>query len=160
MRHTTIGTLLAAFATSHAIAQPAVPDPPAPFRIAVVGLVHGHVDGFFHSYLHKPGVEIVAVADPDAALGERCAERYHLPKSIFYASVGDMLDKAHPQAVVTYTSTFDHRAVVEACAAHGVHVMMEKPLAVSSEDAHAMARAAAAGHIQVLVNYETTWYRS
>ena len=161
MRHITFGSFLAMLALSlHANAQPPAPDSPAPFRIGVIGLVHGHVDGFFHTYLHKAGVEIVAVAESDAALGGRYAERYHLAKSIFYTSVGDMLEKAHPQAVVTYTSTFDHRAVVEACATHGVHVMMEKPLAVSSEDAHAMARAASTGHIQVLVNFETTWYRS
>ncbi len=38
--------------------------------------------------------------------------------------------------------------------------MMEKPLAVSTEDAWAIERAAREGKIQVLVNYETTWYRS
>ncbi len=49
---------------------------------------------------------------------------------------------------------------MEICARHGVPVMMEKPLAVSAEDAHAIADAAHKGNIQVLVNYETTWYRS
>jgi predicted dehydrogenase len=38
--------------------------------------------------------------------------------------------------------------------------MMEKPLAVSLEDAHAIERAAREGKIQVLVNYETSWYPS
>jgi len=38
--------------------------------------------------------------------------------------------------------------------------MMEKPLAVSFEDAQAIARAAHAANIQVLVNYETSWYPS
>ena len=41
-----------------------------------------------------------------------------------------------------------------------IHVMMEKPLAVSYADAQAMAAAAQRGKIHVLVNYETTWYRS
>jgi predicted dehydrogenase len=71
-----------------------------------------------------------------------------------------MLRKTHPQAVVTYTNTFDHRSVVEICARHGVHVMMEKPLAVSVEHAEAIEKAANQGKIDVLVNYETTWYRS
>jgi predicted dehydrogenase len=70
------------------------------------------------------------------------------------------LQKTHPQAVLVYTSTYDHRSVVEACARHGVHVMMEKPLAVSYQDARAIAEAAQQGKIHVLVNYETTWYRS
>ena len=38
--------------------------------------------------------------------------------------------------------------------------MMEKPLAVSNADAQRIRQAAAAGGIQVLVNYETTWYPS
>jgi predicted dehydrogenase len=50
--------------------------------------------------------------------------------------------------------------VVEICARHSVHVMMEKPLAVSFDDALAMEKAAHAGKIHVLVNYETSWYRS
>jgi predicted dehydrogenase len=38
--------------------------------------------------------------------------------------------------------------------------MIEKPLAVSLEDALAIKRAAETGKIHVLVNYETTWYPS
>ena len=36
--------------------------------------------------------------------------------------------------------------------------MMEKPLAVSMEHARAMESAAKKGGIQLVVNYETTWY--
>jgi predicted dehydrogenase len=38
--------------------------------------------------------------------------------------------------------------------------MMEKPLAVNMEHALAIQEAARKGGIQVLVNYETTWYAS
>jgi len=71
-----------------------------------------------------------------------------------------MIERTHPQAVLVYTNTYDHRRVVETCARHGVHVMMEKPLGVSFEDALAIEKAARLGKIQVLVNYETTWYAS
>jgi predicted dehydrogenase len=71
-----------------------------------------------------------------------------------------MLKKTRPQAVVTYTNTRDHRGVVEICARHGVHVMMEKPLAISIADGRAIDKAAKRGKVHVLVNYETTWYRS
>src|SRR5260370_7318690 len=72
----------------------------------------------------------------------------------------EMLKKANPQAVIAYTNTYDHRRVVEICARSGVAVMMEKPRAVSFEDARAIEKAARAAKIPVLVNYETTWYRS
>src|SRR6185312_1028000 len=105
-------------------------------------------------------MEIVGIAEPDQDLARRIAATYPIKDVPFFRSLDEMLDKAHPQAVVTYTSTYDHRKVVETCARHGVHVMMEKPLAVSLEDALAIQKAAAEGHIQVLVNYETTWYAS
>ena len=69
-----------------------------------------------------------------------------------------MLDRARPQAVVAFTSTADHPAVVAACARRKIPVMMEKPLAVCVEQARAIERSAAEGGIPVLVNYETTWY--
>jgi predicted dehydrogenase len=50
--------------------------------------------------------------------------------------------------------------VVEICSRHGANVMMEKPLAVSLGDARAIAKSAQEGHIDVFVNYETTWYRN
>jgi predicted dehydrogenase len=71
-----------------------------------------------------------------------------------------MLTAAKPEGVMVFTSTFEHQQVVAACAAHGVHVMMEKPLAVSMEQARAMQQAAKLHSIHVLVNYETSWYPS
>jgi len=132
----------------------------APLRVGIAGLVHGHVGGFLKQNLHRPDLQIVGVAEPDSKLAAFYESKFGLPHNIFYASVDEMLEKTKPQAVLVYTNTFDHRSVVEACARHGVPVMMEKPLAVSLEDARAMQAAAQRGKIPVLVNYETTWYRS
>ena len=132
----------------------------SPLRVAIVGLVHGHVQGFLDHSLHNPEIEIVGISEPDAQLAARYATRYGFSPSLIFAGQEEMLQKTHPQAVLAYTNTYDHRRVVEICARHGVHVMMEKPLAVSLDDARAIENAALAGKIQVLVNYETTWYRS
>src|ERR1700694_1144738 len=145
--------LFAQFAFSASPAQP-------PLRVGIVGLVHGHVHGFLAQSRHSPEIEIVGVAEPDAALLSQAAARYGFDRSMLFADLDEMLQKVHPQAVLVYTNTYDHRRVVEICARHGVPVVMEKPLAVSLEDALAIAKAADAGKIQVLVNYETSWYRS
>lgn len=129
-------------------------------RIGVVGLVHGHVAGFFNSALKRSNIRILGIAEPDRRLFDRYAQQFHLDPALYFASLDEMIAKAHPPAVVVYTSTFDHRKVVEDCARHGLQVMMEKPLAVSYSDALAMADAARTGNIHVLVNYETTWYAS
>jgi predicted dehydrogenase len=131
-----------------------------PLRVAIAGLVHGHVVGFFQNSLHRPDIQLVGIAEPDAQLAARYAAQFNIDQTLLFTDLDDMLQKTHPQAVVAYTSTYDHRRVVEICARHGVAVMMEKPLAASAEDAHAIADAARKAKIHVLVNYETTWYRS
>jgi len=133
---------------------------PAPLRVGIVGLVHGHVHGFLDQSRHSTEIEIVGVAEPDAHLLSQAAARYGFDRSMLFGDLEEMLQKVHPQAVLVYTNTYDHRRVVEICARHGVHVVMEKPLAVSLEDARAMEQAARARKIHVLVNYETSWYRS
>jgi glucose-fructose oxidoreductase len=129
-------------------------------RIAIAGLVHNHVAGLLPRLPGRYDVELAGIAEPDAALAHRYAEKYHLPASIFYSSLDTMLDKVKPQAVVIYTDTLDHLKVVEACAARHIDVMMEKPLSVDLKQARAMQAAARRGHIHVMVNYETTWYAS
>jgi scyllo-inositol 2-dehydrogenase (NADP+) len=152
--------LLVVFAPA-ASAQPTAAgkvDPP--LRVAVVGLVHGHVLGFLQANRTRADIEIVGIAEPDRELSAQIAKRYNLGTELVFADTEEMLKKTKPQAVLTYTNTFDHRRVVELCAKLGIHVMMEKPLAVSLEDGLAMEKAATEGKIHVLVNYETTWYRS
>jgi predicted dehydrogenase len=144
------------FATLAFSASPAQP----PLRVGIVGLVHGHVHGFLDQSRHSSEIEIVGVAEPDANLLSQAAARYGFDRSILFADLDEMLQKVHPQAVLVYTNTYDHRRVVEICARRGVPVMMEKPLAVSLEDAQAIEKAAHTAKIQVLVNYETSWYRS
>ncbi len=132
----------------------------APLRVGIVGLVHGHVEGFFQQSLHSPDIQLVGVAEPDQQLLMKYASRYGLDSKVLFAGLEQMLQASHPQAVLVYTNTYDHRSVVEVCARFGVHVMMEKPLAVSLADARAIQQSAAQGRIHVLVNYETTWYPS
>jgi predicted dehydrogenase len=71
-----------------------------------------------------------------------------------------MLDTLKPEAVASFSSTFDHAAMVEIAAARKIPVMMEKPLAVSMDHARRIQKAATAAGIPVIVNYETTWYKS
>jgi len=156
-RPVVVGLLCLMLAT--AVSAQAQQSHPA-FRVAIVGLVHGHVHGFLQQYQHSPEIEIVAVVEPDAQLRSTAAKRYGFVTSQMFVDLEEMIERVHPQAVLVYTNTYDHRRIVDICARHGVHVMMEKPLAVSLEDALAMQRAAQAGKIHVLVNYETSWYRS
>ncbi len=132
----------------------------APLRLGMAGLVHGHAGGFFGSYRNSPEIELVGVSEPDQEVAARYIRRSKLDPARVFPTLEAMLDAAKPEAVVVFTATVDHLAVVQACAARKIPVMMEKPLAISIEQARAIERAAAESGIPVLVNYETTWYPS
>ncbi len=128
-------------------------------RVGIAGLAHGHAQGFFRTALDRADIEIVGISEPDSTTVDSYLKRFpKLDRSLIHASHAAMLDKAKPEAVMIFGSTFDHKEIVELCAARRIHVMMEKPLAVSMEHARAMADAARRSGIHVLVNYETTWY--
>ncbi|MEI9960954.1 MAG: Gfo/Idh/MocA family oxidoreductase [Limisphaerales bacterium] len=113
-----------------------------PVRVAIIGLTHDHARGFIPSILAQSDVQLAGIVESDHALAARYAELYHLNTNLFYASLKDLLAKTNIQAVAIFTSTFDHRRVVEECAPLGLTIMMEKPLAVNLKDARAMAAAA------------------
>jgi glucose-fructose oxidoreductase len=136
------------------------PTPPTPLRVAIVGLEHGHVEGFLKSLPQHHDVELVGIADADSALFAKYQKKYALPETLFFKSMANMIEVRHPQAVLVYTSVGEHRHAVEIAAQYGVSVMVEKPLTLSLDDALAIRRAARHYHIHVLVNYETTWYAS
>jgi predicted dehydrogenase len=132
-----------------------------PLRIAVAGLVHGHVEGFLlRPAQARKDVEIVGIFEPNTAFAAELAKKYGLPQSLLYTNLETMLDRVKPDAVATFTNTFDHAKVVEAAAARHLPVMMEKPMAVSMEHARRIQQAADRYGIQVVVNYETSWYAS
>lgn len=131
-----------------------------PVRVAIVGLVHGHVHGLLDALPKQRDVQLVAIAEPDVALSRRYAAQYHLDQKLFYTDLGRMLDAEHPDAVLVYTTIEGHRRAIEEAARHGIASMVEKPLSTTMEDALAIRAAARQYHVQVLVNYETTWYAS
>jgi predicted dehydrogenase len=105
-----------------------------PLRVAIAGLVHGHVDGFFRGAMKRQDIQIVGIAEPDRALFEMYTKKYGLDAKLYHADLEEMVKATKPQAVLGYTSTYDHLKVVETCAKLGVPVMMEKPLAVSANE--------------------------
>jgi predicted dehydrogenase len=131
-----------------------------PLRLAIAGLVHGHVAGFLRAAQKRTDVQIVGIFEPDTHVQQEYAGRFGLSNAIFFTDLPTMLDRTKPEAVSTFTNTFDHPMVVEAAAQRHLPVMMEKPLAVSLEHARAIQRSAERGGIPVIVNYETSWYPS
>jgi predicted dehydrogenase len=152
-----IGLLVAWLALPTA-AQASFP-PQQPVRVGVAGLTHTHVHGLL-GRAKRGDIVIVGIAEPNRALAQRFTKEHGLSMDLVYSSLGEMLAKTKPEAVTAFGSIYEHLAVVQACAPRGIHVMVEKPLAVSLDHARQMAALAQQHHIHLLTNYETTWYGS
>jgi predicted dehydrogenase len=129
-----------------------------PVRLAIIGLVHDAVGDFIKHAQSRDDIQLVGIVEPNQELTARYARLFNFNTNFFSSSLDKLIAITNVQAAVVFTSTFDHLDVAEMCAAHGIDVMFEKPLAVNMEQARAIAAAAKKGGIQVIVDYETAWY--
>lgn len=128
-----------------------------PLRVGVVGLTHTHV----HWILGRPKddfITLVGIVETNKELALRYTRQHGLSMDLVFSSLEEMIAKAKPEAVTAFGTIYEHLAIVEKCAPLGIHVMVEKPLAVSLENARKMHALAKKYKIHLLTNYETTWY--
>ena len=99
-----------------------------PVRLAHIGVAYPHGDGYIETLLLMPGIELVALYDPDPA-----AARALLPPEFqglgVYDDFDEVLRKERPEAVlITQPNDTTARFITQAAEA-GVHVFAEKPCA-------------------------------
>ncbi len=122
-------------------------------RTAIVGMgIRG--DLFAQGLRQNPDATLVAVCDANAGRLEAARAEWGVPG---YGDVQQMLEQGGPDAVLICTPDFAHREQVVAAAEHGVHVMVEKPLATSMDDADAMLAAVQSAGIICQVAFENRW---
>ncbi|HEX5653252.1 MAG TPA: Gfo/Idh/MocA family oxidoreductase [Chitinophagaceae bacterium] len=130
-----------------------------PLRIGIIGLVHTHVHWILGRE-NKGDIEIVGIAEPNRQLAEAYSKQHGYKMSLVFGSMEEMIEKTKPEAVLAFYTIYHHLKVVEYCAPRGIHVMVEKPLAVNMEHAAKMLALAKQHKIHLLTNYETSWYGS
>ena len=125
-----------------------------PVRVAVIG---AGMWGSAHlrAYTQHASVELAAVCDIDESRAKAVAAEWSVPN--VYTSVAGMLAAESLDAVSVATPDAAHAEAVIACAAAGVHVLCEKPLATTVEDAQAMIAAADAAGTMLMVDWHNRW---
>lgn len=130
-----------------------------PTRFIIAGLDHGHVRWWFNRP-QRDDIELVGIYEPDVALAAEQARRIGFDPTLIRHDLGALLDEVKPDACAAFCSTLAHLEVVQACAPRGVHVMVEKPFAVSLDAAEKMATLAHLHGIHLLTNFATSWFAS
>ena len=87
-----------------------------------------------------PGLELVSVCGRDSAKAAAFAARWSIQAR---ASAAEMADLDGAQAAIITTPHPLHRSHSVECSLAGLHVLVEKPMALSVEDCDAMIAAAA-----------------
>lgn len=108
-------------------------------RIAVVGFDHLHAIAYQEVFSVHPDVELVGICD-DGVNGEVAKRRATESGLAFSDGLTEYLDW-DVDGIYVGTTPIRHREVVETAAANGIHVMCDKPLATTLEDADAMLEA-------------------
>ena len=138
------------------------------YRVGIIGFAHPHINHVASMFTAHPQVEMVACADTAPLCPElrsvpytrewnrnnvmrlanitRCYDDYH-----------EMLANEKLDIVAINSENSQHPDVVEACARAGVHVCVEKPMAVSLSDAQRMVRACRDAGTTLVVNWPATW---
>ncbi|MBM3263080.1 MAG: Gfo/Idh/MocA family oxidoreductase [candidate division Zixibacteria bacterium] len=129
----------------------------ASIRIAVLGMADDHLWGNLDDLMKRTDVTLVAGADASAVLLERF--RANTGCERLYDRYETLLAAVKPDAVYCFTAPAHHADVVVLCAAHGIPVMVEKPMAATLEQADRMLAAARRSGICLMVNWPTAWSR-
>lgn len=103
-------------------------------RVAIMSFAHLHAEAYVHNLKAIPSVEFIGFADEEPSRGAHFAQAFDIPLFESY----EALLAAQPDAVVVCSENAKHRPLVEMAARQGVHILCEKPLATSVEDAQAM----------------------
>lgn len=103
-------------------------------KIAILSFAHMHAYSYAHALKSAEGVELAGVWDADEARGRAAAERY---STVFYPDYRTLLEQDLDAVVITSENVYHHEQVLAAARA-GKHVLCEKPLATTTEDAQEM----------------------
>ena len=132
------------------------------FRVALVGcgaISGNHVKGILAS-----GQSLCALCDVDPAQADRLMEKYGLEPLPVYTDYKTMLDAVHPDAVHICTPHYLHAEMAVEALERGIHVLCEKPLAISMEQLNAIQAAAQKSTAQLGVclqnRYEPNFLRA
>lgn len=120
-------------------------------RYAVVGIGHLSQVAVLPAFKNTSNCELVAIVSGDAAKRNKLGKKYRLKHVYSYEEYDQAL--AVVDAVYLVTPNHLHRDFAIRAAKAKVHVLCEKPMAVTEEDCLAMIEAADANKVKLMIAY-------
>jgi predicted dehydrogenase len=120
-------------------------------RYAVVGLGHIAQVAVLPAFANSPNSELFALVSSDTEKLKKLGKLYKLEHLYSCGDYGRALSNV--DAVYLAVPNHLHREYAERAAAAGVHVLCEKPMAVTEEDCLAMIKASRLNHVKLMIAY-------
>lgn len=114
--------------------------PDRKIKVAIIGIGNIATRTHIPAYLSNEYVELVALVDVDKKKVERTAKKFGIKK--FYFSVEKLFEEQNLDAISICTPPHTHSEIALTAFARDVHVLCEKPLAITVNDGIAMYEAA------------------
>jgi predicted dehydrogenase len=121
-----------------------------PVRFGVIG-VGGMGGNHARSFKDIEEAQLVAVADVNAETAQKVAQETGAKA---FSDANDLIDNGDVEAILIATPHFFHPPVAQYAASKGVHVLSEKPVAVTVSAADAMIEAAEKGGVLLGVMFQ------
>ncbi len=136
-------------------------------KAVIIGFAHMHVNEIALYINEKDDMELCAVADVETGTEKIPALRYTQQWNLqnvkenycanVYEDYKQMLDDIKPDIAFIMTENSEKPTVVEECAKRGINVSIEKPIAVSLEEADKIKASVDKYGIEAVVNWPVVW---
>ena len=127
---------------------------PRPLRFAVVGLGHISQVAVLPAFAHaKTAARLTALVSDDPVKRRVLAERYGVTHTYAYKDFDACLRSGEIDAVYIALPNSLHRDYAVRAARAGIHILCEKPMAVTAADCRKMLRAAEQHRVQLMIAY-------
>jgi predicted dehydrogenase len=128
-------------------------------RYAVIGLGYIAQVGILPAFAHaRENSELTALVSGDPGKLKALAKRYRVSKTYSYEQYANCLQDGIDAVYIALPNSM-HRAYAEGAARAGVHVLCEKPMAVTEQECEAMIDAATKAGTKLMIAYRLHFER-
>jgi predicted dehydrogenase len=118
-------------------------------KIGILSFAHHHGEDYIANLRGMEGLELVGVADDDPMRGQTIAAQN---RAHYYHTYEDLLDEK-PDGVIICNENNRHKRLAEMAASRGIHILCEKPIATTLEDARTMVEACEKAGIHLMTAF-------
>ncbi|MGI6537329.1 MAG: Gfo/Idh/MocA family protein [Caldicoprobacterales bacterium] len=122
-------------------------------RLGIAGMgIRGKL--YANAIKQYPKAQLVSVSEPVQVTLDQCTEKFDVKG---YKDYKEMIEQEDLDAIIVATPDFAHCDIAIRAAEKGIHLLVEKPFATSSDEAKAMLEVVEKSRVKCMVGFENRW---